>query len=395
MLEEIKKELKERIIPFWMGLKDCEYGGYYGWMDYDLTIDPKASKGCILNSRILWFFSRAYLELGDPKLLESAKHAYLFLKDHCVDKVYEGVFWSLSYDGKPLDTTKHTYNQAFAIYALAAYYQASNDASALELAKDLFWVIEKNCRDKNGYLEAFQQDFKPESNEKLSENGVIADRTMNTALHVLEAYTLLYQVTNDELVEQKLIELLLVFNEKIYDAGKKRLEVFFDQNYCSLLDLHSYGHDIEASWLLDLAIETIGENVFAKGIRDELKAMTLTLAQHTFELAFDGDSFANECENGVVKENRIWWVQAEAMVGFVNAYQKTLDEKFIQATEHLWKYIKEYIIDHRNGSEWLWEVYPDGTPVRRAIVEPWKCPYHNGRMCLELMRRMEQLERGK
>jgi len=388
MREEMIQELTMRIIPFWKRLRDDVYGGYYGFMDYDLQIGREAEKGCILNSRILWFFSSAYLTLHDRSLLREAMHAYRFLKEKCVDHQYGGIYWSMTYDGKVCDATKHTYNQAFAIYALCAYYEAAGDPQALSLARQIFEIMEKNCRDETGYLEAFGRDFTPESNEKLSENSVIAERTMNTALHVLEAYTQLYRVTKDAVVKEKLMQLLKVIHTKIYNPQKRRQEVFFDKEYHSILDLHSYGHDIEASWLIDLALDALGEQVFEPEVWEEMRRMTGILAKETYERAFDGTSFANECEAGVVDETRIWWVQAEAVVGFMNVFQKTADSGYRNAVDALWDFIKSRIIDPRNGSEWYWEVDIDGTPACKPIVEPWKCPYHNGRMCMEMINRL-------
>ena len=186
---QVKEHLLSDIIPFWQRLRDEEYGGFYGYMGYDLAIDKKAVKGCILNSRILWFFSNAYLLLKDEQLLKDAGHAFKFLKDHCLDKENGGIYWSLTYDGKPEDTTKHTYNQAFAIYALSSYYDASKDEQALKIAQELYHIVETKCKDEYGYLEAFDIRFEPAENDKLSENGVMAEKTMNTLLHVFEAYT--------------------------------------------------------------------------------------------------------------------------------------------------------------------------------------------------------------
>ena len=194
--EEIQSHLTQKIIPFWSGLKDEKYGGFYGYLGYDLTLNRQAVKGCILNSRILWFFSNACLLLGDDSLLADAKHAYEFLKEHCIDPENGGVYWSLTYDGRPEDTTKHTYNQAFAIYALSSYYDASKDAQALELALSLYQIVEQKCRDAYGYMEAFDIRFAPVENDKLSENGVMAEKTMNTLLHVFEAYTELYRAVS-------------------------------------------------------------------------------------------------------------------------------------------------------------------------------------------------------
>ena len=259
LAKEVKQELTGRIIPFWEGLRDEEYGGFYGYQDFDLNVQKTYEKGCILNSRILWFFSNAYLTLKDEKLRADAEHAYRFMKQACVDREYGGVFWSVTYDGKPLDTTKHTYNQAFCIYALSSYYEASGDAEALELAKKLFTLIETTCMDEVGYLEAFTRDFKPESNEKLSENGVLADKTMNTLLHVFEAYTELYRVSGDLKVKRRLLWIMDLFAEKIYNPKLHRQEVFFDKHYNSILDLHSYGHDIETAWLIDRGCKVLDD----------------------------------------------------------------------------------------------------------------------------------------
>jgi len=389
MASEVKDHLQQKIIPFWKNLRDDEYGGYYGYLDYDLKLNKKAVKGCILNSRITWFFSNAFLLLRDETLLEEARHAYLFLKNHCLDTENGGIFWSLNYDGTPSDTTKHTYNQAFCIYALSSYYDASGDAEALELAEKLFHLIEEKCTDDIGYLEAFTVDFHPEINDKLSENGVLADKTMNTLLHVFEAYTELYRVSHGQEVKERLEWIMKTFAEKIYNPEKHRQEVFFDREYHSIVDLHSYGHDIETAWLMDRGTEILGEDYYTK----LLSPVTKDLTQEIYKAAFDGHSLANECDRGIVNQNRVWWVQAETVIGFLNGYQKSPEhEEYLEAAMKEWAFIKEHLTDHRTGSEWFWEVRQDGTPIAgRPIVEPWKCPYHNGRMCIEVIRRAENM----
>ena len=388
MVDEIRKELVNGIIPFWKNLRDDEYGGYYGLLDYDLNLDKKAEKGCILNSRITWFFANAYLLLKDESLLDEAKHGYEFLKNKCLDKEYGGIYWSLNYDGTPKDTTKHTYNQAFCIYALSTYYAAFKDAEALKIAMQLFEKIETTCMDEAGYLEAFTRDFKPESNEKLSENGVLADKTMNTLLHVFEAYTELYRVSKETKVKERLMWIMDVFADKVYNPKLHRQEVFFDKNYNSIIDLHSYGHDIETAWLMDRGTEVLGDETYT----ERMGAITRDLTSQIYKVAFDGHSLANECEKGVVNEHRVWWVQAEAIVGFLNGYEKDSQKKeYLEAAESIWEFIKEHVMDKREGSEWFWEVDKEGKPYEgRPIVEPWKCPYHNGRMCMEVIRRMSK-----
>lgn len=389
--KDIKNHLYETIIPFWEGLKDEEFGGYYGLLDFDLNLDKKAVKGCILNSRILWFFSNGVTRLGDKELLPYADHAFDFMKKYCFDKENGGVYWSLNYDGSVDDSTKHTYNQAFAIYALSSYYEASGNEEAKELALKLYELIESRCRDEKGYLEAFTVDFKPESNEKLSENGVIATRTMNTLLHVFEAYTELYRVTKEEKVVRQLKEMLDRFYEDVYNKDRHRLEVFFNDSYESLIDLHSYGHDIEAAWLIDRGLEVL-KGVLDREYVEKIAFMTADIAQNVFHLAYDGKSLVCENEKGVDNQLRIWWVQCEAMIGFYNEYQKDGNKKdYADGACRIWEYVKDHLVDKRPGSEWLSEVDENAVPAtKKPIVEPWKCPYHNGRMCYEMIERIAE-----
>lgn len=400
---EAKEHLLGGIIPFWRSLRDDENGGWYGYMDYELKTERNAVKGCILNSRITWFFANAYLcckqglitaadceKYGytPADLLSEARHGYAFLKEHCLDKTYGGIYWSLKANGMPEDTTKHTYNQAFCIYALSSYYEADRDAEALQTAFSLFRLIEEKCTDEVGYLEAFTYDFKPESNEKLSENGVMAAKTMNTLLHVFEAYTQLYKVSRDENVGKRLAWIMDTFADKIYNPERHRQEVFFDENYRTIIDLHSYGHDIETAWLMDLGLDVLGRKEYC----EKLFPITRELTAQIYKIAFDGHSLANECEKGVVNEHRIWWVQAESVLGFLNGYLRDRTHtEYLSAALAQWEFIKAYVLDKRAGSEWFWEVDKEGKPYPdRPIVEPWKCPYHNGRMCMEIMKRCKE-----
>ncbi len=385
MVNEVRRHLTECIIPFWKGLRDNEHGGYYGFMGYDLEVDKKAVKGCILNSRITWFFSNAYTILKDKSLLAEAEHGFQFMRDYCMDKEYGGIYWSVKYDGTPEETLKHTYNQAFAIYALSSYYEASGDKEALDMAFSLFDIIETKCRDEVGYLEAFSRYFEEIDNEKLSENGVMAEKTMNTLLHVFEAYTELYRVSREDRVRERLHSILDSFAAQVYNPELHRQEVFFDKNMNSILDLHSYGHDIETAWLIDRGVEILGEEEYER----KMSPITKDLTNQIYHIAFDGHSLSNECEKGVVDTHRIWWVQAETVVGFLNGYEKTPERKeYYEAAKSVWNYIKEFMLDKRKGSEWYWRVDEKGRPDEdKPIVEPWKCPYHNGRMCLEVIRR--------
>lgn len=453
-------------------------------MGYDLKLETEYEKGCILNSRILWFFSNAYLTLRDEALLENAKHAYRFLRDCCLDREQGGVYWSVTYDGKPKDETKHTYNQAFAIYALSSYYDASQDQEALQIAFDLQDVVEEKCTDEYGYLEAFDRYFRLASNEKLSENGVMAEKTMNTLLHVFEAYTELYRVmrhgsaANREAIPQpqrglpssdgihapgkgysspegihvlgeghsspdgiyvlgeghpspdgisashtgyspaggkgrlhyteKRLEFMLdLFTQKVYNPVKGRQEVFFDRTWNSLIDLYSYGHDIETSWLLDRGLAELDHPLYTQ----QIAPITAEIAENIYNRAYVDHSVLNEAENGVDDTKRVWWIQAEAIVGFLNAWEKKTRalqqnqadgkpssqesfasgadaEKYLEAAMNIWDYICSWFVDPREGSEWFENVRADHTPMELPIVQPWKCPYHNGRMCMEVIRRL-------
>lgn len=383
--QEAGEMLANELIPFWKSLRDDKNGGYYGYMDFDLSVDRQAEKGCILNSRILWFFSVCAKELNRKDCLEYAEHAFKFLCEHCIDKEFGGVYWSLDYKGEPIDDTKHTYNQAFAVYALSAYYEASGDRAALDMAHEIFRLIEERCKDADGYLEAFDRRFQPASNEKLSENGVMAYRTMNTLLHVFEGYAGLYQASRSEAVGNAMRTILRIYRDKVYNPELHRQEVFFDADYNSLIDLHSYGHDIESSWLIDWGCGLLED----RELSESISAINSQLAQNIFEIAYQKHSLANECERGTVDTTRIWWVQAEAVLGFVNRWQKQPDDlKFLKGAQDIFRFIRSSLVDKRSGSEWFWCVDENGNPdPNRPIVEPWKCPYHNGRMCLELIKR--------
>lgn len=381
-----REELTGRLLPFWKALRDEEHGGYCGWMDFNLNLDRRGEKGCILNSRILWFFSEAAMVLGDGGLVPYARHAYDFLREKCLDREYGGVYWSLAYDGRPLDASKHTYCQAFAIYGLSAYYRLTGEEEALALARELFALIEDKCTDESGYLEAFARDFTPVSNEKLSENGVMAQRTMNTLLHVFEGYAGLCQAAGDAAAADAMSRILEIYQSRVYNPALRRQEVFFDLAYRSLIDLTSYGHDIESSWLMDWGASLLAD----ESVKQAIYQIDSGLADSILKTALQPDgSVVNECERGTVDAHRVWWVQAESVLGFVNAWSKHPDRtEYRDAAARVWRYIQEKIVDRRPGGEWFWRLNADGTPDReKPAVEPWKCPYHNGRMCLELIRR--------
>ena len=370
------------MLPFWENLLDPVRGGFYGLVTAKGETDKNAPKGCILNSRILWFFSKCAIQFQNANWKKDADHAYSFLRDFFWDSQYGGVYWSLHADGKPLDDSKHTYCQAFAIYGLSAYYRLSGNAEALRLAYRLREIIEEKMRDQNGYLEAFTRDFSPASNEKLSENGVMAHRTMNTLLHVFESYAELYEADHSAEVADSLAEILRLWLDKIYNPVLRRQEVFFDSDYRSLIDLHSYGHDIETSWLLDWGASLLTDEALQQKVAEANSA----LASNVLQNAFTMDGLYSECEKGMNALKRVWWVQAETVLGFLHEWHKHPEKtEMAEAARTAYQFIHSRMIEPITG-EWYNELMPDLEPdLSMDLVNSWKCPYHNGRMYLKLL----------
>lgn len=388
IFNEIRQEWLEHILPFWSRLKDEPNGGYYGEVDSSLSIKPRAPKGSIANSRILWSFAAAYRVTGIEDYRKCARHAFSFLTERLLDPEFGGLIWMADYQGNPLDARKHVYNQAFGVYALSEFFRATGEPDALKLAQELFKTIETVGYDEQigAYREEFDREWNEQPNEMLSGNGVVADITMNTHIHVLEAYTTLYRIWPDPQVRQSLDRLLAILHDRMFDPELGRLNVFFDKNWASLADVTSFGHDIEASWLIQDAIEA------AELSNPNYKQMVLALAHSVSERAIQSDgSVMNEEEGGRLDTTRIWWVQAEAMVGFLNAYELTAEARFLELVRRIWSYTSEKLIDPRPGGEWYWSVDGQGNPDGREIAGPWKCPYHNSRFCIEMLLRMERL----
>lgn len=383
-LEEVEMELTEHILPFWMTLKDEQNGGFYGTVDFDLNTHKQADKGGIVTARFLWTFSAAYRVTKNKQYLEYADHLYDFLVNKVCDSEYSGLYWLVDYQGNPKDTRKHVYTQSFGIYALSEYYRATKNEAALELAISLFELIESKgfSKQSNAYMEEFDREWNPAPNEMLSENGILAEITMNTHIHVLEAYTNLYKAWPNKRLKTRLNSLLDVHYKKIYDQESKFLHVFFDKEWNSLLNVKSFGHDIEASWLMDETIKALELN------NEDYLKMVIDIAYNIADYAIQVDgSLINEELNEVLDPTRVWWVQAEAIVGFHNAYERTGDQRFLKLVKDLWEYTKKFIIDKRSHGEWYWSVDEKGDPSEKNISDPWKASYHNGRFCLEMMER--------
>ena len=385
---EVEHELTTGILPFWMEkMADNVQGGFYGRIDGDDKLHADAPKGAILNARILWTFSAAYRLLRKPEYLETATRAKRYIIDRFYDKDFGGVYWSLTANGEPLDTKKQVYAQGFAIYGLSEYARATGDREALDYAVKLFETVEKYSfdRDRNGYIEAFTREWKPIEDMRLSDKDENTSKTMNTHLHILEPYANLYRVWKDERLERQLRNMLDLFTGKILNKKTYHLDLFFDNDWRTDGNIISYGHDIEASWLIHEAALVLGDEALLKRI----EPVITNIARAADEgLNPDGSMIYERftAEDRTDRELH-WWVQAENVVGHVNLYQHFGDEKALDTAMKCWQFIKDKIIDHANG-EWHWSLMPDGSVNRRDDKAGfWKCPYHNGRMCMEIIER--------
>jgi cellobiose epimerase len=374
-------ELRHRILPFWLGLADRVHGGIHGHVDADLVVDRKADKGAVMACRFLWTFSAAYRAFGDLSYLAAARDMYRFVTGHLVDTAHGGVFWSVDHTGAPADTDKHVYAQAFALYAFSEYHRATGDPSALVRAAEVYELVTGIGFDPatGAYREQFDRTWVVKPNVLLGEAD-LADITMNTHLHVLEALTAYHAVAASPAVEDRITALLATFRDRFYDPRRRSLRVFLDADWRELGEVLSFGHDIEASWLIDEACRAVGA---------DLPDLVVDLARGTADRAVLADgAVANEAVAGRLDATRVWWVQAEAVVGFLNAHQRTGDPMFHALARDTWDYITTSMIDPRPTGEWLHARNPADEPLPLPAAGPWKCCYHNGRLCLQLVERL-------
>ena len=417
MKQEMQDVLQQNILPFWMTkMVDHENGGFYGRMDNGNVLHPEAEKGAILNARILWAFSAAYRVLREPDYLITATRAKQYFIDHFIDPEYGGVYWSVDYKGQPLDTKKQFYAIGFAIYGLSEYARATGDREALDHAIALYECVEEHALDRvdNGYIEAMTCDWQPIADMRLSELDANYPKSQNTHLHIIEPYTNLFrcikefhaaescnylpvvgavlpvdiavpQETKDR-IEASLRNLITIFTDKILNPETHHLDLFFDMDWTRQAGrLESYGHDIECSWLMHEAALVLGDPY----VLDKVAPVVRMVAKASEKGLRPDGSMIHEAnlDTGHVDDDLHWWVQAENVVGWMNIYQHFGDKSAFDKAASCWQYIKQNLIDNENG-EWYWSRHPDGslnTVDDKAGF--WKCPYHNSRMCLEIIER--------
>jgi len=392
--ERVERELLGDILPFWLKYSlDEQYGGFHGQIANDLTVISQADKGLILNARILWTFARAHKAYRDKVYLQTAQRAYDYLRRNFFDEQYGGVYWMVDYRGKPVETKKRIYGQAFTVYSLAEYASAIGGKEPLESAIALYRLIEKSSRDREngGYFETYERDWTLAGEQRLSEADMDEKKSMNTHLHLLEGYANLLKIWNDAALRERLRDLSQIFLDHIIDSDTHHLRMFFDEKWHDRSRWLSFGHDIEGSWLICEAAEVLGD----KALLEETRKAAVKMAQAVYDQALDTDGgLMSEGKGGQISDtSKQWWPQAEAVVGFLNAFELAGNEYFLKASEKTWEFIEKYIVDRKRG-EWYWKVSRDGTPSNHELkVDAWKCPYHNSRTCFEVMERLERLEK--
>lgn len=408
--EELTANLTENILPYWMEKMKDPRGGYYGHRDGNDILDKEAPKGAILQARILWTFSAAYNAIKKTKYLEEGRHAYEFIRDHFIDEKNGGAYWSVTADGIPLDTKKQFYAIAFIIYGLSEYYIASSDENALQLAVRLFDSIEEHARDreKDGYIDAATCDWHQIEDMRLSERDANASKTMNTHLHILEGYTNLLRAlriaqergvktvseADIEKVKEATVYLLRIFLDRIENPETHHLTLFFDDDWNKYDDAESYGHDIEASWLLLETALVIGDKKLTEETLEHTRLIALAALKGRRE---DGSMVYELHGNGTLDADRHWWVQAENVIGqlYLARFHSNPDVEaesiyWLKSAYESWRYIADNLVDPQG--EWFWSIKADGSINKDDDKAGfWKCPYHNSRMCLESVKQLNSL----
>jgi cellobiose epimerase len=387
MAEQVRTELYGKIIPFWNRMVDPVHGGFFGYVGSDNIIGHSADKGAVKMARILWSYSALHIFDGNPAHKPYADAAYEYVRDVLTDKTHGGVYWKSSYDGLITNDAKHIYAQSFAIYGLSAYARAFSDQKALGMAMRIFDLIEEKAKTAPGsYTESFDRAWNPTDNTIMSDGVIVPVHTTNSVIHLIEAYTELYVSSKDDRVRSALRELITKYVVDIFDGTRDVSHMYFDQRWQPMSDKSSFGHDIETSWLIDRALLVTGLDI--AGCPD----MTSRLARHVIDAGYS-DGLVSSIPDSTDGIPLLWWIQAEAAVGFHNHFTKTKDRVFHQASKKTILTTIRLLSDPRPEGEWFWSVDRKGHPLPgHGISENWKANYHNVRACIELIVREKNHE---
>ncbi|GAB3315628.1 cellobiose 2-epimerase [Larkinella ripae] len=386
--QELNQELKD-ILAYWQKYgPDPVGGGYYGQVNYENVPKTDAAKGIVVNSRIVWTFAAAARHMQHDEYLPYAERAYTYINKYFRDKEHGGVYWAVDYKGEPLQTFKQQYGQAFAIYGLSEYYRATKHQPALDFAKEIYGLMVKHAYDpkRGGFYECLTRDWSGMADEYvISKKDNQESKTMNTHLHILEAFTNLYRAWPDKGLNGQIHGLITMFEKHIVDPKTYRMNLFMDDDWKVRKTAISYGHDIEASWLLVESAEALHDEALVKRI----KALSVKMARAAATgLESDGGmNYEYDPKEKHVNRERSWWVMAEAMVGFMNAYQLTKEKQFLDKSLKTWEFVKSYMLDKKNG-EWYSGIDENHKILGNTKISMWKCPYHNGRACIEMIDRI-------
>jgi mannobiose 2-epimerase len=391
MEQELRSELEDRILPYWSTKTlDETHGGFIGRIDGENRVIPSAQKSAILNTRILWTYSAAYRVLNRPELKDMADRAQRYVIDHFWDAKHGGVYWMLDHRGEVFSSKKHAYAQAFGMYGFSEHYRATGNPESLTKAIEIFHLLETHSFSEatQGYYEAFDMKWKPLEDVRLGSSDAYEKRSTNTHLHLLEAYTNLYRVWPDEKLRTQLTFLLELFLGPIYDAKNHHFIAFFGEDWSPRSEVYSYGHDIETTWLMHDAAEALADPELLFRTRQVVRDVSAFVLREGLDTEFGGlYNFGKD--GGVFDTDKHWWVQAEAIIGFMNMYQISGESEYLSVANDIWDYTREHILDHEHG-EWFFRVTRNGQPyAHEDKIGPWKCPYHTVRACLEVIERSQ------
>ncbi len=405
----ILSHLKDGIIPFWFDRAiDNVDGGYLTNFDEKGNSTGTLIKYSNTQCRLLWWFSqcsRKFPEIEGCK--ERAQHGFEFMLNNFWDKELGGWFWTVNKDGSPLDTAKIVYGQSFAIYALSEYTLGTGDKRGVEYAAKTFDLLQINCADTRhgGYYENMQRNWMPETAGFAG-----GDRKgLDTHMHLMEAYTTLYEASGNPLHQRKLCEQIDLIATKMVDidagCGLNQFDLAwnpipaiaikrtwnaerFGEQPAQPTETTSYGHNLELVWLMNRAME------IAKISPTPYQPLMRKLLDHGVNQGVDweyGGIYRDGIRGGgpLVLEKE-FWQNAESLVGFLDGYHYFNDPRYLDAFCNLWDFVAQHMIIADVG-EWRTLLDRTGKPLDTQIGNPWKVSYHTGRSMVECMERLNKL----